>query len=66
MYYGWKKKLLSSATKIFEEKSKQGKAQQEGRVSRVLHLKPEEPKHAASVKYPHHYRVGPQVTSPQI
>ena len=29
MYYGWKKKVLSSATKIFEEKSKKGKAQQE-------------------------------------
>ena len=29
MYYGWKKKLLSSATKVFEEKSKKGKAQQE-------------------------------------
>ena len=29
MYYGWKKKLLSSATKVFEEESKKEKAEQE-------------------------------------
>ena len=29
MYYGWKKKLLSSAKRVFEEQSKKGKTQQE-------------------------------------
>ncbi len=39
MYYGWKKKLLSSATKIFEEKSKKGKAQQERSEKELTRMK---------------------------
>ena len=39
MYYGWKKKLLSSATKIFEEKSKKGKAQQERSEKELARVK---------------------------
>lgn len=29
MYYGWKKKLLSSAKRVFEENSRKGKTQEE-------------------------------------
>ena len=39
MYYGWKKKLLSSATKIFEEKSQKGKAQQERSEKELARMK---------------------------
>ncbi len=39
MYYGWKKKLLSSATKVFEEKSKKGKAQQERSEKELARMK---------------------------
>ena len=39
MYYGWKKKLLSSATKVFEEKSKKGKAEQERSEKELARMK---------------------------
>jgi transposase-like protein len=39
MYYGWKKKLLSSATKIFEEKSLKRKAQEERSEKELARMK---------------------------
>ena len=39
MYYGWKKKVLSSATKIFEEKSQKGKARQERSEKELARMK---------------------------
>ena len=39
MYYGWKKKLLSSATKIFDEKSKKEKTQQERSAKDLARMK---------------------------
>jgi transposase len=39
MYYGWKKKLLSSATKIFDEKSKREKTQRERSEKELARMK---------------------------
>ena len=39
MYYGWKKKLLSSATKIFDDKSKKEKTQQERSAKELSRMK---------------------------
>jgi transposase-like protein len=39
MYYGWKKKLLSSATKIFDDKSKADNARQERSDKEMARLK---------------------------
>ena len=39
MYYGWKKKLLSSATKVFEEKSKKENAQQQRSERELARMK---------------------------
>ncbi len=39
MYYGWKKKLLSSAAKIFEENSKNAKVQQQRSEKELARMK---------------------------
>ena len=39
MYYGWKKKLLSSATKVFEEKSMKEDAQQQRSERELARMK---------------------------
>jgi transposase-like protein len=39
MYYGWRKKLLSSAGKIFEDRSKQEEAQQQRGERELSRLK---------------------------
>jgi transposase len=39
MYYGWKKKLLGSATRVFDEKSKKEKAERERSEKELARLK---------------------------
>jgi len=39
MYYGWKKKLLSSATKVFDDKPAKEKARQEQSEKEMARLK---------------------------
>ena len=39
MYYGWKKKLLSSGTKIFDEKSKKERTQRERSEKELSRMK---------------------------
>lgn len=39
MYYGWKKKLLCSATRVFDEKSKKEKTERERTEKELIRLK---------------------------